>query len=65
MRELDVLLMKYFERVYPDAEPASQQAFESLLELQDPVILIYLTGSARPERQDIADVIEQLTRIGA
>lgn len=65
MRELDVLLMKYFEQVYPHTEPARQQAFESLLELQDPVILTYLTGNARPERQDIADVIEQLTRIGA
>jgi antitoxin CptB len=64
MRELDVLLMKYFEQVYPGATPQMQQAFEALLELQDPVILAYLTGKAAPEQKDIADVIAQLSRIG-
>ena len=62
MRELDVLLMRYFEQRYPLAAVAQQQAFEALLELQDPVIYAYLTGGAIPERQDIADVIQQLTR---
>jgi antitoxin CptB len=64
MRELDVLLMKYFEQVYPGASPDSKQAFEALLDLQDPVILAYLTGTAEPEQKDIADVIAQLSRIG-
>ena len=62
MRELDVLLMRYFEQQYPTAGTARQQAFEALLDLQDPVILAYLTGAQIPERQDIADVIQQITR---
>jgi antitoxin CptB len=65
MRELDVLLMRYFERDYPAAGSARQQAFEALLEFQDPVILAYLTGTQTPDRQDIADVIQQLTLTGA
>lgn len=65
MRELDVLLMRYFEQGYPTADAAHQQAFEALLDLQDPVILAYLTGAQTPDCQDIADVIQQLTRTGA
>lgn len=65
MRELDVLLTRYFEQDYPHATTSRQQAFESLLELQDPVILAYLTGTQEPDRQDIADVIQQLARTGA
>ena len=65
MRELDVLLMRYFEEHYPHATPTQQQSFAALLELQDPVILAYLTGAATPDQPEIADVIQQLTRIGA
>jgi antitoxin CptB len=62
MRELDVLLTRYFEQGYLHASPQRQQAFADLLDLQDPVILAYLTGAQTPEREDIADVIQQLTR---
>lgn len=65
MRELDVLLTRYFEQIYPTASPSQQLAFESLLDLQDPLILAYLTGGETPDRQDIQDVIQQLTRLGA
>ncbi len=64
MRELDVLLMRYFEELYPVSSQSQQQAFEALLEYQDPVILAYLTGTEHPDRPEIADVIQQLTRIG-
>ncbi|MGE0113626.1 MAG: succinate dehydrogenase assembly factor 2 [Steroidobacteraceae bacterium] len=65
MRELDVLLTRYFEQDYPRASTRQQQAFEALLDMQDPVILSYLIGAQIPDRQDIADVIQQLTRSGA
>lgn len=65
MRELDVLLMRYFEQDYPAASAERQRAFEALLDLQDPVILAYLTGAQTPDRPEIADVIQQLTRTGA
>lgn len=65
MRELDVLLMRYFDETFPNISPVQQQAFEALLELQDPVILAYLTGAETPDNKDIADVIQQLARTGA
>ncbi|MGC3980739.1 MAG: succinate dehydrogenase assembly factor 2 [Steroidobacteraceae bacterium] len=65
MRELDVLLTRYFEQDYPRADAGERQAFEALLELQDPLILAYLVGTQTPDRQDIAHVIRQLTRPNA
>jgi len=65
MRELDVLLTRYFEHTYPTADATQQAAFEALLDLQDPLILAYLTGAQTPDRQDIRDVIQQLTQLGA
>ena len=65
MRELDVLLTRYFEQAYPSASAVDQAAFEALLELQDPLILAYLIGAEKSERQDIRDVVQQLTQLGA
>jgi antitoxin CptB len=64
MRELDVLLTRYFEQAYPTASTADQIAFEALLELQDPLILAYLIGAETSDRQDIRDVVQQLTQLG-
>lgn len=65
MRELDVLFMQYFEQRYLGASVDERQAFEALLDLQDPVILAYLTGGQIPEQQAIKDVVQQLTRLNA
>jgi len=56
--------MKYMERVFPDASAESQTAFAALLELQDPELLALLTGKMTCEQKDMADVIDQLTRLG-
>ncbi len=60
LRELDVLLMNYFDHHFAKSEPSRQQAFVALLELQDPVILSYLTGTSQPQDRAIADIIQQL-----
>lgn len=65
MRELDVLLTRYFEEVYPSATSQQQQAFADLLDLQDPLIMAYVTGKQTPDSKDIADVIQQLTSLSA
>lgn len=62
MRELDVLLARYLDRVYPVASERQRRAFEFLLEQQDPLVLAYVVGSERPTDPDLLDVIEQLTR---
>jgi len=61
LRELDVLLMNYFDNYFVKSTPDRQTAFVSLLEMQDPEILTYLTGSAKPRDPAIVDIIQQLT----
>lgn len=63
MRELDVVLQRYLERCYPGADPAEQQAFERLLELQDPQLLAYVTRQAIPD-PELAHVIARFTDAG-
>jgi len=62
LRELDVLLMSYFDQFFAKSTPERQLAFVTLLEMQDPVILSYLTGGAKPGDAAIADIIQQLAR---
>ncbi|HEX5640632.1 MAG TPA: succinate dehydrogenase assembly factor 2 [Burkholderiaceae bacterium] len=44
MKELDVLLLRFLEREYPQASPADRQAFARIIELQDPELFGYLVG---------------------
>ena len=60
MRELDVLLMRYMDREYPDADPEHQAAFETLLSLQDPEILALLTGRVAAEDVHLQNVVQRL-----
>ena len=61
LRELDVLLMNYFDHHFCNSGSERQSAFVALLEMQDPVILSFLTGNAKPKDSAIADIIQQLT----
>lgn len=60
MRELDVVLMRYFEHEYDAAEQAEKQSFETLLSLQDPEILDLLTGRIVAEDEGLHHVIERI-----
>jgi antitoxin CptB len=44
MKELDVLLLRYLEREYPQASPVDRQAFARIIDLQDPELFGYLVG---------------------
>ena len=60
MRELDVVLQRYLEQCYSGADPAEQQAFERLLELQDPQLLAYVMRQDVPD-PELAHVIARFT----
>jgi len=62
LRELDVLLMGYFDQYFTKSSAEQQAAFLALLDMQDPAILSYLTGNVKPENPAIVDIIQQLTR---
>ena len=63
MRELDVMLSRYLDEVYADADAAEQAAFERLLECQDPQIWAWLLGRGAPFDADLALVIQRIRRL--
>ena len=60
MQELDVLLLRYLENVWPDAPPREKAAFEALLALPDPELLGYLLYRQPPESPAIAHIVHKL-----
>lgn len=60
MRELDVILLRYLEDVFPGAGADEQAAFRRCLDLQDPEILDLLTGRQPCPDRSLADVVEKI-----
>ena len=64
MRELDSLLLGFFDRFAARMADAEIAAFEAVLELPDPVLYSYLLGRSAPDDIAIAELIERI-RAGA
>lgn len=66
MREMDELLVGYFDRHYASAPEAEKSAFRRLLELPDPLLIGYLLGDeqADPEFARVIDRIRSGARTG-
>jgi antitoxin CptB len=60
MKELDILLTRYVDERYGAAPEEEQQAFQRLLETQDPVIYAYCLGQEPPPTH-LAALIERIT----
>jgi antitoxin CptB len=60
MRELDALLLRYLENVYPRAPLREREAFEQLLELPDPQLFGYLVGREPAPGDSIRDVVARI-----
>jgi len=60
MRELDMLLLDYVDRVYPRASTKEQGAFRRLLTAPDPEILALLTGRSAAADELTAGIIRRL-----
>ena len=61
MRELDVLLTRYFDEEYRTAAPEQQAAFRRLLDIQDPTMHAYLLGREAPADAALAALIARIT----
>lgn len=61
MKELDVLLERYYARHYAAAAAAERAAYERLLEREDPEIWQWLMGHAAPPAE-FEHVIARLRR---
>lgn len=60
VRELDVILGRYLDSGYLQLDAKHQQAFERLLEVQDPIIMDWLFAKAEPEDFEIFKIIKDL-----
>lgn len=61
MRELDVLLERYYRRHYESSGPERRERFARLLEREDPDIWLWVIGQEAPP-PEFADVIAVLQR---
>ena len=61
-KELDVLMQKFLTDFYQTASPELQQAFERMIDMQDPVLYDLLVGRQESSDQHINEVIEHIYR---
>ncbi len=59
-RELDVLMQKFMNKYYQTAPSELQQAFERMLDMQDPELYGLLTGQQESHDQNINKIIEYI-----
>ena len=62
MKELDVLLGRWLERDWPQADDVKRRSFEWLLEQADPDLADWLIGGARPADADHAALVDDIVR---
>lgn len=62
MKELDVAMIAYLEKFYSDASPADQQAFEDLIDMQDPKLFALITEKEHTDDESIERVLQVLRR---
>jgi antitoxin CptB len=60
MRELDAILLDFFDRFAARMADAEIAAFERVLELPDPVLHSYLLGRSAPDDAATAGLIERI-----
>ncbi|HYN76226.1 MAG TPA: succinate dehydrogenase assembly factor 2 [Lamprocystis sp. (in: g-proteobacteria)] len=64
MRELDVMLTRYLDRVWTTASSAERDAFVQLVELQDPDLFGYLVARTTPAEESQRAVIARIRSLG-
>ena len=60
MKELDLVLLRYLERDFPQAAPEERAAFARILDLQDPELFGYLVGRAVPADEALHHVLSRI-----
>ncbi|MBX2849638.1 MAG: succinate dehydrogenase assembly factor 2 [Acidiferrobacterales bacterium] len=60
VRELDVLLGQFLKDQYLQLDTIEKNAFERLLEVQDPTIMDWLFGKSSPDDKEISIIINKL-----
>jgi antitoxin CptB len=59
-RELDALLGGWLDQRFTGADPAAQQAFDELLDVQDPDLWDWIMGHAQAPRADWQAIVDDI-----
>ncbi len=62
MLEVDLYLMTFLEKGCALLSESDHHLFEDLLKEPDPVLLSWLTGQARPEQEDMANLVQTIIK---
>ncbi|HEX9708040.1 MAG TPA: succinate dehydrogenase assembly factor 2 [Steroidobacteraceae bacterium] len=62
MKELDVLLGRWLERRWPEADEGQRLSFQWLLEQPDPDLADWLIGGSRPADAGHAALVDEIVR---
>lgn len=62
-RELDLMLIRYLQRAYAQADDTERQAFLSLLELEDAELIRYLLGEQPAEDPQLQGLLTRIRQL--
>ncbi|MCP5014380.1 MAG: succinate dehydrogenase assembly factor 2 [Ketobacter sp.] len=66
IKEVEVLLLPFFEERYPELSADDKLLFEKLLDQHDVEMFEWFTHRSRPEQPDLAHIVAMvLNRVGA
>lgn len=66
IKEVEVLLVPFFEERYTQLDPQDQQRFEALLEQHDVDMFEWFTHRSKPEDPELAHIVSLvLKRVGS
>lgn len=60
LKELDFYIDPYVKQHYLTADPSEKQAFATLLGYEDPDLLLFFLGQAKPNEPEVASLIDKL-----
>ncbi|MEE9451716.1 MAG: succinate dehydrogenase assembly factor 2 [Gammaproteobacteria bacterium] len=61
MRELDLILIQFFEQHFDELTHSEQQAFAYLLEQNDPDLLAWLLQQSQPQDEALKQIVKRIT----
>ncbi len=64
-QELDIMLLRYLEQCYLQADKQERQIFLQLLALEDDDLLHYLIGHSIPEAETLSILINKIRKLKA
>jgi len=62
-KELDVMFERYLDKGYAESSEADKQAFDKLLDIQDPKLLRYMLSQEAPDSQELLDIVSKIQSI--